>query len=76
MKVVSVVDITTPGATAPGVTPDPKTVNPITLLTNRKTALEQIDKACKRYIFYLFYLKAFLCHGPLFCPSIQNFLFL
>ncbi|XP_053396174.1 mitogen-activated protein kinase kinase kinase 5-like isoform X8 [Mercenaria mercenaria] len=47
MKVVSVVDVTTPGVTAPGVTPDPKNVNPITLLTNRKNALEQIDKACK-----------------------------
>lgn len=48
MKVISVVDVTTAGATAPGVTPDPKTVNPMSLLANRRAAYEQVEKVCKR----------------------------
>lgn len=50
MKVVAVIDVTTPGVTAPGVTPDPKVANPMTMLTTRKTALQDLENACKKYV--------------------------
>ncbi|XP_052245245.1 mitogen-activated protein kinase kinase kinase 15-like isoform X3 [Dreissena polymorpha] len=47
MKVVTVIDVTTAGATSGAVTPDAKSINPISLLNTRKKALSDVDKACK-----------------------------
>ena len=46
MKVVSVVDTTVSGGTATAV--DTKSINPANLLMNRKNALIEIEKACKK----------------------------
>lgn len=48
MKVIAVIDVTTSGVTAPGVTPDPKVINPLALLNNRKNAFAEVERACKR----------------------------
>ncbi|XP_052810056.1 mitogen-activated protein kinase kinase kinase 15-like isoform X3 [Mya arenaria] len=48
MKVVTLIDVTTAGVTAPGVTPDPKLVNPLALLTNRKKAYADVEKVCQK----------------------------
>ena len=50
MKVIAVIDVTTAGATAPGVTPDPKVINPLALLINRKKAFSEVEKSCKRWV--------------------------
>ena len=48
MKVVSIVDTTTVGGTATTATADTKTVNQAGFIQNRKNALHEIEKACKR----------------------------
>ena len=50
MKVVSIVDTTTVGGTATTTTVDTKSINPAGLIHNRKNALLEIEKACKRYV--------------------------
>ena len=48
MKVVSIVDTTTVGGIATTATADTKNVNQAGFIQNRKNALHEIEKACKR----------------------------
>ena len=51
MKVVSVVDTTTVGGTSTTTAVDTKTINPASLIQNRKSAVLELEKACKRYTY-------------------------